>query len=99
VAEVKWLPKALDDIDSIAEYISKDSVRYAEQLVAKIFERAELLETNPLIGRIVPEFRRTNLRELILGNYRIVYLVYKDRIDIIRVYHSKRKMSRKNLFE
>jgi toxin ParE1/3/4 len=99
MAEVKWLPKALDDLESIAEYISKDSARYAENLVQKIFERAELLETNQLIGRMVPEFRRKNLRELIIGNYRIVYLVYTYRVDVIRVHHSKRKMSRKNLFE
>ena len=99
MAQVKWLSKALDDMESIAEYISKDSIRYAENLIQKIFERAELLESNPLIGRMVPEFRRKDMRELIIGNYRIVYLVYTDRVDVIRVHHSKRKMSRKNLFE
>ena len=99
MVEVKWLPRALDDIDSIADYISKDSDRYAKRLVQKIIERAELLIANPMLGRMVPEFRRKNLRELIIGNYRIVYLIYTNRVDVIRVHHSKRKMSRRNLFE
>ena len=69
MVEVKLLPKSLDDFDSIAGYVSKDSERYVERLVQRIFERTYLLESNPFIGRMVPELRRKNLRELIISNY------------------------------
>ncbi len=95
MVEVKWLPKALDDIDRIAEYISKDSERYAEKLVRRIFERAELLESNPFLGRMVPEFRKKNLRELIIENYRLVYLVYHERVTLSEFIIQKEKCQEK----
>jgi hypothetical protein len=43
MAEVKWTNQSFEDISNMAEYISKDSVRYAEMFVEKVFERAEIL--------------------------------------------------------
>jgi len=69
MVEVKWTRQAIDDVESIAEFIAKDSEKYAQIQVERIFERLEILETQPLMGRMVPEIENQNIRELILGNF------------------------------
>jgi len=94
MVEVNWTLQSVEDINSIAEYIAKDSLKYAKLQVERIFARVEILETAPLSGRIVPELNITKIRELILGNYRIIYkVINKNRIDILTVHHSARLLS------
>ncbi len=96
---VKWTSNAIKDIDNIAEFISKDSVKYAQIQVQLFFEKVTVLKTHPFIGRIVPEYNSDELRELIQGNYRIIYLIISDnRIDIISVHHSKRLLKNNPTF-
>jgi addiction module RelE/StbE family toxin len=81
----------LDDLRTIYDYISSDSPLYAERLIDKIVERVEVLKSHPHVGRKVPEFENDNLRELIEGNYRIIYfLESEDKIGIVRIHHSAR---------
>jgi toxin ParE1/3/4 len=68
--------RALADLDEITEYAEKQSHVYAANITKRIFDRIAQLADFPLIGRIVPEFENETLRELISGNYRIVYKVY-----------------------
>jgi addiction module RelE/StbE family toxin len=91
VARVVWSEPALEDLEEIAEYIAADSPRYAQITITRIFERTEVLETHPSIGRMVPELEDESTRELIEGNYRIVY-VLKDHgiVYILRVLHGAR---------
>ena len=71
--------------------ISKDSVRYASITVNKIYNRAQDIIDNPYVGRIVPEINIKHIREVISGNYRIVYKIINEfQVDILRVYHSAR---------
>jgi len=44
----------------------------------------------PEMGRIVPEYRRPNLRELLFQNYRIVYRLTGDEVQIVAVVHGVR---------
>jgi addiction module RelE/StbE family toxin len=91
MVKINWTRFALQDLNEIAEFISKDSVRYAQLTVKYLFESPSLLKIHPKAGRIVPEFNEPNLRELIRGSYRIVYrIVTKDRVDILTVHHSSR---------
>ena len=53
--EIEWSQEALEDIESIATYIEKDSPIYAKSVVSKIFEKAEMLQNFSESGRIVPE--------------------------------------------
>ena len=99
MAEIKWTTQSLEDINSIAEYISKDSVRYAELFVEKIFYRTEILNKHPRTGRIVPEIEDESIRELILISYRIIYKIYSSHIDILTVHHSARLLKNSSLFE
>ena len=85
-----WTDLAIDDLKSIYNFISLDSKVYAKRLVSKILKRVEQLQLQPQSGRIVPEFSDENIRELIEGNYRLVYKIIGDKIFIVRINHSAR---------
>ena len=75
MAEIKFTDQALKDLEEISSYIGNESQHYASLQMQKIFQRAEILETFPLIGRIVPELKVKLVREIIEGYYRIIYRV------------------------
>lgn len=88
-----WTDQAIHDLGDIGDYISENSEKYAKLTVKKLFERPDILKTFPQAGRIVPEKNEENLRELIEGNYRIIYeIVSTDQINILTVYHSARNL-------
>ena len=100
MVEVRWTPLALEDIDNIAEYIAKDSEKFALIQTERFFERALILINQPNAGRIVPEANDKTLRELISGNYRIIYrVISKSRIDILTVHHSAKQLPVITAFE
>ena len=84
--------EAHEDIDSIYEYISRDSIKYANETSEKIYSRIYELESSPYLGRYVPELSDKHLRELIYKSYRIVYDVSEDSntVYIHFVVHEKR---------
>jgi addiction module RelE/StbE family toxin len=88
---LEWSPEAIEDIESIADYIERDSKFYAKSVVNKIFQSTEKLKEFPKIGRVVPELGREDIRELIVCSYRLVYQVKEIQILIIAVIHSKRQ--------
>jgi len=91
MVEIRWAKRSITDIELIAEYISKDSVKYAELQVKLFFAVEQKLIQFPNLGRIVPELNRKNTREIIIGSYRLIYkIVSKSRIDIITVHHTKK---------
>ncbi len=97
MAKIKFAKRSLDDLESIAEYISRDSARYANITVQKILERTKILEVNPLIGRIVPEVNKKEIREIIYGNFRIIYNYEKNKVNILSIHHSARDLSKRGI--
>ena len=93
MTEIVWSKLADKDLDNIYEYIAKDSLLYAEQTIDQIIKRVDQLINFPESGREVPEFSDKTLKELIEGNYRIVYRIRKNKISIARVHHSSRDLS------
>ena len=87
-----WTDVAIDDLKSIHEHISRDSKFYADRFIDKLISRVDQLEKYPESGRMVPEFQNETIRELIEGNYRIVYKINPDHIGIVRVHHSAREL-------
>lgn len=88
MVQIVLADSAWDDLDSITDYIALDSVRYAQEFSERVLERIEQLKDYPKSGRIVPEFKNEQLRELILGSYRIVYRIYsEEKIIVIRIIH------------
>ena len=93
MAHLNWTDQSIIDFINIADFISKDSVRYAKTTVKRIRESAKHLNKYPYSGRMVPEIQIENLRELIIGNYRLIYFInLTERIDIITVHHSAKRL-------
>ena len=66
--KVRWSPEAADDLENIAEFISRDSDNYARILVNKILQSTRNLPLFPYSGRMVPEFEEESIREVFIYN-------------------------------
>ena len=92
MAEVRFSENALRDMRSIATYIARDSEFHATNQVERFFASAERLKTHPRMGRMVPEVGHPSIRELIVGNYRMMYhLSEEDVVEMLTVHHSARR--------
>ncbi|MFN3489837.1 MAG: type II toxin-antitoxin system RelE/ParE family toxin [Emticicia sp.] len=97
---IHWSNKVFDDILLIKEHLGHGSEVLADRFVDKVFEKVELLKTFPQIGKMVTEFNRKDIRELIFKHYRIVYRIKnEEKITILTIQHSSRPMSYESIFE
>ncbi len=87
--KVVWSPLTVDKALQIAEYIALDKPSAAERWIQKIFSKTEQLKVSPEIGRAVPEISDLRFRELIYGNYRIIYRIEPRLISILTIRHGK----------
>ena len=90
MVEVKWAEQASDDLQAITEFIAHDSPEYACLFATDVLDVVDRISAFPKIGRVVPEVANPNVREVILGNYRIVYRLRGYFVEILTVYHSAR---------
>jgi toxin ParE1/3/4 len=91
MVEIIWTDTAIQDLNDIGEFIRNDSPKYAELTVSNLFNTPSVLVNYPQAGKIVPEFASSSIRELISGNFRIVYrIVNYERIDILTVHNCSR---------
>ncbi|MFH1942963.1 MAG: type II toxin-antitoxin system RelE/ParE family toxin [bacterium] len=86
-----WAPSALDDADAIAKYIARDSEDQASLFINRLIQITERLKEFPLSGRIIPEIKNPDCREIIYGSYRIMYRIEGDEIWITGIVHTARK--------
>ncbi len=84
--------EALSDLESIVAYIAPHNPGAAERLGNQLLDAASSLQTLPERGRIAPEFRRTDLREIVFRSYRIIYRVNPSAksVEIVRFWHAAR---------
>jgi toxin ParE1/3/4 len=87
--KIVWSPVAIDRASEIAEYIAQDKPSAAEKWINTVFSKVEQLISSPEIGRVVPEIRNDQFRELIYGNYRIIYRIEKKQISMLTIRHGK----------
>jgi toxin ParE1/3/4 len=86
---ISWTENAKNDLISIAEFIAKDSVKFARITIREIRQATQNLKNLPNLGRIVPEVNDQRIREIIHKNYRIIYWVKNaETIEILTVHHS-----------
>ena len=90
MGKVIWAPSALQDVDSIAEYIARDSVDRAALFVVRLIEITDRLQNFPFSGRVIPEIGDESCREIIYGAYRIMYRIDKSDVWITGVVHGAR---------
>lgn len=96
MVRISWSNVAIEDLKAIRDYISHDSPKYAILQIRKIKERVQILRTNPNAGKANPESQNESIRELIEGNYRIIYeLVSQAEINILLVHHGARALEKR----
>lgn len=92
MAQIIWSEPALLDLNEIAEYIALDKPDAASHLVQTVFSRTERLEEFPESGRKPPELKKSRYKELIVGPCRIFYRIEKNKVYILYVMRSERKL-------
>ena len=91
---VKWSKPAKLDLKQIHGYISRDSRFYAEKVSLEIVEKSEKLGFFPEAGRIVPEIGDSNIREIFVYSYRLIYEIFPNSIEILALIYGKRGFSK-----
>jgi len=96
MVRIKWLVSAKNDLKEIYDYISFDSKRYAKLQLERIQNSTEILKTQIEIGKIVDEIGDPKIREIVEGNYRIIYkIISKYELHILMVHHGARDLKRR----
>jgi toxin ParE1/3/4 len=88
--KVRWLKRALANLEAEAEYISRESHAAAQRVVLAIEQAVRLLASRPAMGRAG---RVEGTRELVVTGtpYIVPYRVREDRVEVLRVFHAARK--------
>ncbi len=94
MTQIYWTSQAYADLDSIFDFLGRTSEHYAAAVVQKLVLAVGRLETFPVSGRVVPEYAREDVREVIHAPYRIVYrrLEHENEVHILMVYHAARQL-------
>ena len=89
---VVWTRPALDSLLDIARHIQIDNPSAAQRFASMVKARVARLDKFPESGRIVPEFPSSNMRELIVSDYRVIYRFLKadSTVQILAVHHGAR---------
>ena len=90
MAKVRWTLQALDDLEAICLFIARDAPHVATVFADRAFRATDRLVQYPRLGRIVPELETETIREMILGNYRIIYRIREEEVQVVTVHHGAR---------
>jgi plasmid stabilization system protein ParE len=88
VSAVRWSDRALAELERIHEYIAEDDPLAAARWVGVLQAAAGRLALFPRSGRVVPELDRDDVREIVKGNYRLVYLVTDHGPIVVTVFEA-----------
>jgi len=94
VAEVAWSLRARDDLRDIHDYIARDSSAAAAAMVDRLIGATERLDEFPESGRVLPEFPDSGYREILVGNYRVLYRAEASRVVVLAIVHGRRLLDR-----
>ncbi|MBA6342520.1 type II toxin-antitoxin system RelE/ParE family toxin [Colwellia sp. MB02u-10] len=93
---VVWSPLALETLEATAKFIALDKPSAADKWVNDVFDRTDLLGSQPELGREVPELLGSNYREVIFGSYRIIYKIDIE-IKILTLRNSRQLLGLDNV--
>ena len=92
--EVRWLRRALADLDAIAEYVAQDNPVAARSFIARVRDMTEQLANYPYLGRAS---ERADVRELVVhDHYLVSYRVRPNGIEILQVWHTAQDRRRES---
>ena len=90
--KIRWTDPAIKSLRNLHGYIAKDSEIYASSFVQRIILAVEKLTNFPRLGRVVPEADEETIRELLYQNYRIIYRIKGERVEILTVMQGSRDL-------
>jgi plasmid stabilization system protein ParE len=90
MAQVRWTPQAADDLEAVCLFIARDSPHLAAVFADRVLHATDQLVNYPRSGRIVPELGITNIREIFIGSYRVIYRIRQDDVHLLTVHHGAR---------
>ena len=88
--KVIWTPRAQRRLQEIHEHIASDQPGNALNWVSRVLDRSDQIGGQPRSGRIVPEYQRETIREVFEGDYRIIYRIRSQQVDVLTVRHRAR---------
>ena len=89
---IVWSPLAIDRVVQEGRYIAQDNPAAAETWAKDLFAKVERLAAFPMSGRVVPERRREDTRELIYKSHRVIYRVEPSRLLVLTVRHARQRL-------
>ena len=91
---VRWLRRALANLDAEAEYIAVDDAAAAGRVVLRVLRAVDLLKKNPALGRAG---RVARTRELVVAGtpYIVPYRVRGEAVEVLRIFHAARRWPEK----
>jgi len=95
--KVVWTTEALGKLDEIERFIAQDSQQRASAFIDLLLAKGDSIASFPEMGRVVPELSRPEIREILVGNYRMVYKATPAQIVILTVFEGHRSLRSKEL--
>ncbi len=89
---VRWTERASKDALLIYDYIADRSETYADSVYSRILARPNQLSVNPEPGSIVPEYNRSDIRELYVHSFRLIYRIDGPEARVLTVIHGSRQL-------
>ena len=97
MAQIIWSNPAIEDLHQLREFYSQFSEGYADRLIDKLIARVDILINFPQSGRMASQFKDGLTRELVSGDYSIVYRIQDaDTVTISRIQNNSKPLTRLN---
>lgn len=90
--KVIWTPRAQQRLQELYDHIAQDQPINADRWIVRMLDRGEQIGDQPRSGRIVPEDQRDTVREIFEGDYRIIYRIRSQQIDVLSVRHGAQRL-------
>ncbi|MEQ9398161.1 MAG: type II toxin-antitoxin system RelE/ParE family toxin [Longimicrobiales bacterium] len=90
MTQIRWTQQAVGDLEAIREFVERDSPRYGRLVAEQLFDAVQRIAAFPRSGRSVPELDRDDVREVVRGDYRIVYQLSDDTVRVLTIFRSSR---------
>ena len=88
---VLWTDAALNQLEAVRDFLSRTSPEYAQRIAERLVNRSEQIAAFPRSGRMVPEYEIDEVRQVVEGSYRIIYLIKENQIEVLAIIHTSRK--------
>jgi addiction module RelE/StbE family toxin len=88
--QVKWLRRALRNLEQARNYVFQDNPTAAQELIIKIQNAANQLQNYPFMGK---NGRVEGTKELIISNspYILIYRIKEESVEVLRILHTSKR--------